>query len=80
MKATFAILALATTALANVLEARWSQTTTLTTYTTTTVCPATTTKTEGGKTQIITTLTTSTITVTACQNCETTVEGPTTTD
>jgi hypothetical protein len=78
MKTTFAILALATTALANILEARWPKTT-LTTYTTTTVCPATSTKTEGGQTQIITTLTTSTITVTACQNCETTVEGPTTT-
>jgi hypothetical protein len=79
MKAAFAILALATTALANVLEARWPVTT-LTTYTTTTVCPATTTKTENGQTQVITTLTTSTITVTACQNCETTVPGPTTTE
>lgn len=79
MRATLAILALATTALANVLEARWPVTT-MTTYTTTTVCPVTSTYTQGGKTQIITSLTTSTITVTACQGCETTVEGPTTTE
>jgi hypothetical protein len=79
MKADFTILALATAAFANVLEARWPATT-LTTYTTTTVCPVTSTHTEGGHTQVITTLTTSTITVTACHGCETTVEGSTTTE
>jgi hypothetical protein len=81
MKAVFALLALATTACANALDARWfPKTTTMTTYTTTTVCPATTTITAKGTTQIVTLLTTSTIVVTACMNCETTVPGPVTTE
>lgn len=81
MKALYTLLALAATTFVNALEPRWHpQTSTMTTYTTTTVCPATTTTTAGGVTKIITTLQTSTITVTACVNCETTVPGPTTTE
>jgi hypothetical protein len=43
MKAVFALLALATSAIAEELIPRWYPTTTLTTYTTTTYCPVTTT-------------------------------------
>ncbi|PSK51862.1 hypothetical protein B9Z65_3129 [Elsinoe australis] len=51
-----------------------------TTYTTTTICPITTTSTNAGSTYVVTALTTSTLTVTSCKSgcgSNTTVPGPT---
>ncbi|KAG8630783.1 hypothetical protein KVT40_002402 [Elsinoe batatas] len=48
-----------------------------TTYTTTTICPITTTSINGGSTTVVTTLTTSTLTVTSCQSgCDIDTSGP----
>jgi hypothetical protein len=82
MKAVFALLALATSAIAQDLVPRWYPTTTLTVYTTTTYCPVTSTTVEQGTTKYVTTYTTSTITVTSCiGGCgtEVTVTAPSTT-
>ncbi|KAH6897202.1 hypothetical protein B0T10DRAFT_455075 [Thelonectria olida] len=51
---------------------------TIVTYTTVTTCPVTSTYTREGSTYCVTQLTTSTVVVTECKNCEgvTTVEGP----
>ncbi|KAH7170240.1 hypothetical protein EDB81DRAFT_156836 [Dactylonectria macrodidyma] len=49
---------------------------TLTTYTTVTTCPVTSTYTKEGTTYCVTELTTSTIVVTDCKGCVTTVQGP----
>ncbi|PHH62578.1 hypothetical protein CDD81_6893 [Ophiocordyceps australis] len=89
-----ALLAFAATALGNQVAPRGdyehespsypneTQHTTMTTYTTTTVCPVTSTITSGGTTYWKTDLTTSTLTVTECHGCGggvVTVPGPTVT-
>ncbi|KAF7562010.1 hypothetical protein G7046_g2129 [Stylonectria norvegica] len=86
MKYSATLLAFAASALAYGDEKRGEdyeeKETTLTTYTTTTVCPVTSTYTEEGTTYCVTDLTTSTVTVTECHGCGaqvTTVPGPTVT-
>jgi len=89
MKAVYSLLALATTAVANVLPRGYGGggghgggTETYTTYTTTTICPETQTYTKPGTTYEVTTWITSTIVVTDCYGCEgatVTVPGPTVT-
>ncbi|PFH56234.1 hypothetical protein XA68_16852 [Ophiocordyceps unilateralis] len=83
----FALLALATSALGNYVKPEWgnkpdTETTTMVTYTTTTVCPVTSTVTDKGTTYWKTDLTTSTLTITECHGCGggvVTVPGPTVT-
>ncbi|KAG4030516.1 hypothetical protein MFRU_012g02490 [Monilinia fructicola] len=93
MKAAFALLALATSTLAQGLQERWysnppgyssppveTDTTTWTTFTSTTICPVTSTTTEKGTTKWVTTIATSTVVVTSCVGgCGgvVTVPGPT---
>ncbi|KAI9645775.1 hypothetical protein NHQ30_005208 [Ciborinia camelliae] len=87
MKAAFAILALATSTLAHGLQERWyssppeeTDTTIWTTYTSTTICPVTSTTTEKGTTKWVTSIATSTVVVTSCVGgCGgvVTVPGPT---
>ncbi|KAB8296847.1 hypothetical protein EYC80_002258 [Monilinia laxa] len=90
---TFALLALATSTLAQGLQERWysnppgyssppveTDTTTWTTFTSTTICPVTSTTTEKGTTKWVTTIATSTVVVTSCVGgCGgvVTVPGPT---